>query len=48
MFDCLLQYSGHTPLYEACYNGLTDVVQSLLDHGADMNETDNVSTKELH
>ena len=34
-------------MHEACYNGLTDVVQSLLDHGADMNETDSVSTKEF-
>ena len=37
----MVQY-GSTPLMRACYNGHLDIVNVLVDNGADVNDKDNV------
>ena len=40
---CLYTQSGHTPLSLACENGHSDVAQLLINKGANMDVTDEVS-----
>ena len=40
---CLYTQTGRTPLSWACYRGLSDVAQLLINKGANMDVTDEVS-----
>ncbi len=39
---------GHTPLFSACMGGHPDVVKLLLEHGASVKVTDQVSVKIMY
>ena len=40
---CLYTQTGRTSLFWACYRGLSDVAQLLINKGANMDVTDEVS-----
>ena len=40
---CLYTQTGRTPLFWACYRGLSDVAQLLINKAANMDVTDEVS-----
>ena len=40
---CIYTQTGHTPLSWACYSGLSDVAQLLINKGANIDVTDEVS-----
>ena len=44
--DMLLLQDGSTALHDACYNGYTKIVETLLMKNADISATDNVSDKQ--
>ena len=46
VFSKLLQdWSGYTALIQACYRGHTETVRVLLDHGANVDQQDNVRNR---